>query len=683
MFDGRCGLKTVMWHDNLPSYEMDQLKHAKIAVVIPVYNEAPFIKNVLLGIPEWVEWIIVVDDASTDDSQKIIASITDHRIQYVAHRSNMGAGAALITGYKKALSLGSEVVAVMGGDGQMDPLDLSRVVIPVVKGWANYVKGNRFLYNKTTDKFNAGLKSENKIPFLRHIGIRLFTFITQLAAGRNDFGDSQCGFTAADKKLLETLNLDSMVQRYGFPNDMILSVTKAGFSLAEVPVRPVYRNEKSGIKPWRDLPSIFFHILKRKIDPSPISNKKERVVMLTTSFPRYETDHAGNFVAGLASELAKNLPVTVIAPDYPDAVWAPPGVSIRRFRWKGWDGKNSLAYGYGIIENLFAHPFSILLQMPGFLAAMCSVAAAEIRKNDMILTHWLIPSSWIAAKYSKNNQHLAIAHGSDITTLEFLPLIFRRMVLNKIWNHTNSIITVSNNLAQRLKKMSSSKAKMTITVMPISIDNKTFNGIRRKKEEKEKLTSLSSLKCQDEDRQILNILFMGRLIAVKGVDVLLKALEHIAEIQHKCLVHIAGDGPLLYGLEQTAKLSNLPVVFHGRVFGKAKEELFIISDIGVVPSIVTNRGSQEGMPMILWELMASKIPVIASRSGGMPDVLRSDFNGLLFTPGDSIDLAKALDHLLTNSDKRLYLANNALETVRKHNIKHFTACCLNSFKKNE
>ncbi|MGB4099555.1 MAG: glycosyltransferase [bacterium] len=666
----------------MSSNETVRLKSAQVAVVIPVYNEALFIKDVLLNIPEWVEWIVVVDDASTDESREIITSIPDTRIHLVAHRSNMGAGAALITGYKKALSLGSQVIAVMAGDGQMDPADLSRIVMPIAEGWVDYVKGNRFLHNKIAGKTILDGKRKNKIPFFRGVGIRLFTFFTQLAAGRNDFGDSQCGFTAAGRKLLESLDLDSMTQRYGFPNDMILRLTKSGFSMAEVPVRPIYGNEKSGIKPLRDLPSIFFQIVKKMKRSKLISEKQKRIIMLTTSFPRHEADQSGNFVARLATEFAKTLPVTIIAPDSPCAVWTPRGVSIRRFRWKGWDGEHSLAYGHGIIENLREHPFSVLPQIPGFLVAMHSAAAAEIQKNDLIISHWLIPGSWLGAHFSRNNHHVAVAHGSDITILEYLPFIFRRMVLKRIWNNTGRIVAVSDNLAKRLEKMSSKKWIKRITIMPMPIDIKDFDDIRRKRADRQFDRSLFN-ESTNSNNKILNVLYMGRLIAVKGVEVLLKALIHINEVKERCLIHIAGEGPLLPSLKQTVGLMNLPVVFHGCVSGKEKEKLLVISDIGVIPSIITKRGVQDGLPLVLLELMASEIPVVASKSGGMPDVLRSDFDGLLVTPGDPAALAKALNELLVNPDKRKFLATNALESVKKYSFERFAANCLKEYERDK
>jgi dolichol-phosphate mannosyltransferase len=652
----------------------------RVAVVIPVFNEARFIGTVLAGIPGWVKWIVIVDDGSTDESRDIIQSVSDPRIRYVAHDSNRGAGAAVVTGYRKALSLGSTVVAVMGGDGQMDPSDLSRVVTPAAEGWADYVKGNRFLYRKRSGRTGAGDPKTCRIPFTRRVGIGFFTLLTRLAAGRNDFGDSQCGFTAARRQLLECLDLDALPPRYGFPNDMILNVCRAGLTMVDIPVRPIYGDEQSGINPWRDLPGIACRILASIRLSRKRSGNTGRVVMLTTSFPRYSGDHAGAFVAALAAEMARTLPVTVIAPDYPGAVWAPSGVSIRRFRWAGWDGDRSLAYRHGIIENITEHPCTAMRQIPGFLLAMRRAAAAEIHSGDAIVSHWLIPGSWTASMVlpvKPGNRHIAIAHGSDVTLLEKMPEIIRRNLLSRIMTHTGTVICVSENLARRLEKLVPDVFRTPLTVLPMPFDSTQFEGVRNRKI---KRCRLSSTGTQNSGYRAFQVLFMGRLIPVKGVETLFSALLHSPELQKKCTVHIAGDGPLRVHLETTARSAGLPVVFHGHVTGLQKEDLLAQCDAGVIPSIVTAGGGQEGTPAVLLEFMVCGLPVVATRSGGIPDLVTQDVNGLLAAPGDPVELAAGLEDLMMNPVKRTRLAEKAFETVENHSIARFVSVCFNKLK---
>jgi glycosyltransferase involved in cell wall biosynthesis len=95
----------------------------KISVVIPAYRTEREIESVLQGIPAFVRYIIVVDDASPDSSTDLVmaAAKKDKRITLIRHEKNQGVGGAMVTGFKKALELGTEIVIKLDGDGQMDP----------------------------------------------------------------------------------------------------------------------------------------------------------------------------------------------------------------------------------------------------------------------------------------------------------------------------------------------------------------------------------------------------------------------------------------------------------------------------------------------------------------------------------------------------------------------------------
>lgn len=118
----------------------------KIAVVIPAYRTEHEIEAVLQGIPAFVRHIIVVDDASPDASANLVmnAAKKDKRITLLRHEKNQGVGDAMVTGFKKALELGTEIVIKLDGDGQMDPHYLPALLTPLIEGAADYAKGNRF-----------------------------------------------------------------------------------------------------------------------------------------------------------------------------------------------------------------------------------------------------------------------------------------------------------------------------------------------------------------------------------------------------------------------------------------------------------------------------------------------------------------------------------------------------------
>ncbi len=211
-----------------------------VGVVVPAHNEADHITATLAGIPDWVDRIIVVDDACRDTTASLVQTHNDLRVVLLRHRANMGVGGAILTGYREVLRQGLDVAVVMAGDGQMDPADLRRLLAPLATGEADYVKGNRFAHPDVL----------TNMPAARLVGNLALSYLTRPAAGFPDIIDSQSGYTAACSKLLQRIDFDSVYHRYGFPNDFLAHVHSAGGRLAQVRVRPVYAGESSGIRPF-------------------------------------------------------------------------------------------------------------------------------------------------------------------------------------------------------------------------------------------------------------------------------------------------------------------------------------------------------------------------------------------------------------------------------------------------
>ncbi len=121
-------------------------RQLRIAVVIPAFNEAQAIGAAVATVPDFVDDVIVIDDASSDDTSARAEAVGDGRAEVIRHDENRGVGAAIVTGYRRALARGADVAVVMAGDGQMDPADLPTLLAPIAAGTADYVKGNRFLH---------------------------------------------------------------------------------------------------------------------------------------------------------------------------------------------------------------------------------------------------------------------------------------------------------------------------------------------------------------------------------------------------------------------------------------------------------------------------------------------------------------------------------------------------------
>ncbi|HEY3668525.1 MAG TPA: glycosyltransferase family 2 protein [Polyangiaceae bacterium] len=223
---------------------------AKVAVVVPCFREARLIARTIAGIPAFVDLIVVVDDASDDGTARAVIATADPRVQLVLHTENRGVGAAIVSGYRTALSANCDVFAVMAGDAQMAPEDLTAVVAPVALGQVSYVKGNRFQHARYAD-----------MPRARRFAGRLLALATRWATGLR-VDDCQCGYTAISRAAVLRLSLDDLWPRFGYPNDLLGMLAARGLSVCEVPVRPVYADEQSGVRAWHAL-SILWLIARR------------------------------------------------------------------------------------------------------------------------------------------------------------------------------------------------------------------------------------------------------------------------------------------------------------------------------------------------------------------------------------------------------------------------------------
>ena len=220
-----------------------------VCVVIPAYNEEELLPPTLAGIPGFVDRVIVVDDASKDATvgRAHAAAESDSRITVLVHERNRGAGAAVITGYHRALADEMEVVCVMNADNQMDPEELLHLAEPVARGDLDYAKANRLFTGEAW----------NLIPHYRYLGNAMLSLLTKIASGYWHIADSQAGYTAIGLPMLKLLDLDRIYTRYGYPNDMLVHLNVWNARVRDVPSRPIYGiGEKSGIRLRKVIPRI-------------------------------------------------------------------------------------------------------------------------------------------------------------------------------------------------------------------------------------------------------------------------------------------------------------------------------------------------------------------------------------------------------------------------------------------
>lgn len=216
-------------------------KNARIAVVVPAYNEEALIRRTVTTLPDFVDKIVVVDDKSQDRTAQIVRGLsTDNsKVILIERALNGGVGAAISDGYIWCRDNDIDIAVVMAGDGQMDPEDLPAIINPVAEGRADYSKGNRLITGEAWEK----------IPRARYLGNSVLTFLTKIASGYWHVTDSQTGYTAINRRALHLIPLRDIYPRYGMPNDLLVTLNIYNMRVTDVPVKPIYGiGEKSGIR---------------------------------------------------------------------------------------------------------------------------------------------------------------------------------------------------------------------------------------------------------------------------------------------------------------------------------------------------------------------------------------------------------------------------------------------------
>lgn len=211
----------------------------KIGVTVPAHNEEKFVGEVIDTIPDFVDNIYVVNDASTDRTAEIITQKAkqNNKVTVINHDVKRGVGGAVLAGHIRALNEGMAVLVVMAGDGQMDPAFLPDIIAPVVEGKADYTKGDR-LSNRAHRK---------EMPPWRLMGNLLLTNLTRLASGYRNIFDPQNGYTAISADTLKKINIDKIERGFAFENDMLVKLNVVGARVMDVQHPAVYRGQNSKI----------------------------------------------------------------------------------------------------------------------------------------------------------------------------------------------------------------------------------------------------------------------------------------------------------------------------------------------------------------------------------------------------------------------------------------------------
>ena len=366
-------------------------------------------------------------------------------------------------------------------------------------------------------------------------------------------------------------------------------------------------------------------------------NGKPALLVLTSSFPCSPDDETCGYIRDFARSLSVQFDVTVLAPPDRRAIqWPHDSFTLTRARsvlplrldpFEAGDDLNHVASG------------SLLAKLAALVSLFCffARALALALRADLVCSHWMVPSGLAGAVICRllRKPHVVVEHSGALHLL-------RRIhgggtIARFIVTGSNRIVTVSADLERKLIALCPD-ARTKVEVMPM--------GVRVCSPHRETIPIEPSTHT---------IVFVGRLTEIKGLDVLLKAMSGLKSLD----LIVAGDGECRAELEGLALALSVNASFVGRIGALERGRLLSTCDALVIPSRVFDDGRTEGTPVVCLEAMAAGRLVIASRVGGLAEVIADGENGLLFEQGDDLMLREKLSLVLSDDSLRSKIGKNA------------------------
>ncbi len=213
------------------------------SILIPSYNEARTIGHIVADLVHRGFIVYVVDDGSSDDTARLAHA---EGAVVVKHRKNMGKGASLREGFRHIVKKGFDAVIIMDGDGQHLSSDIGNFIEKMDVTGADIVIGNRML-------------DVSSMPKERKHTNRFMSYLISLISGQR-VPDSQCGYRLIKREVLEKISLEA--SNYEIESEMIIRSSRAGFKIESVPIKTIYRDEKSRVNPVVDTLRFIAFVIK-------------------------------------------------------------------------------------------------------------------------------------------------------------------------------------------------------------------------------------------------------------------------------------------------------------------------------------------------------------------------------------------------------------------------------------
>ena len=373
-----------------------------------------------------------------------------------------------------------------------------------------------------------------------------------------------------------------------------------------------------------------------------------RICLLTSSFPRWAGDPTASFLLRLAQDfMAQGWQVEVLAPHAAGLKSRESlnGVPVTRFRYAWPESQQTLCYQGGALFNLRRRPAN-WLKVPVFVACQYLALRRLLRTRpcQAVHAHWVLPQGLVAVAAGRGVPIVISVHGSDVFALrELLWTWFKRVALRRA-----AAVTVNSSATE-------AAVRAIAPDIPVPLRIPMGAAVAGSPREREDLRR--SLRLGDGPV----LLFVGRLVAQKGVADLLQALVILADDWPAVRAVIVGDGPERARLEARARALKIDdrVHFAGPVDPARVPDFLAMADVFVAPSKTDRDGAAEGQGLAVIEAMLAGLPVVASRSGGMVDAVRPDETGLLVDENAPDQIASAVARLLRDPAMARRLADQA------------------------
>jgi glycosyltransferase involved in cell wall biosynthesis len=366
-----------------------------------------------------------------------------------------------------------------------------------------------------------------------------------------------------------------------------------------------------------------------------------RVLVTTSTLPRWPDDPEPRFVLDLARHLPPRWQPTILAPADPGAVAGEhlEGVRVVRYRYAPVERWQQLAYPGAILPRLRAHR-SLAPLVPMLLLGLGGGIRRMLRSEhfDLVHSHWLIPQGLIQAfafRRSGNPPYVVTSHGGDLHSFDRRG---SRWLLRAVIRRSSAFTLVSRDLMHTADGFLPAGLSQG-TLIPMGVDRAHFSPDKREPGLFRALAKAGPI-----------LLFVGRISEKKGLRYLIDAMaDRRLERQDACLL-VVGDGPLRTELEARAAAMGLceRVRFLGAIPHSRLAGYYASADLVCAPAVVGADGDKDGLPTVILEACASGTPCVSTPVGGIPDLLVDGRNARLAPPGNADGLARVLAELLAD-----------------------------------